>query len=609
MRPVLLTVDDDPNVLRAIERDLRQKYGNRFRIFKTDSGQKALELVKRLKLRNETLALLLVDQRMPQMTGVAFLEQSLNIFPDAKRVLLTAYADTNAAIRSINKAKIDYYMMKPWDPPQEILYPILDDLLDDWWASFKHPFEGIRVIGLRWSPKSYEVKYFLARNGIPYQWLDFEADEEARRLVSYVESTSKGKQSDFINATATTTTSSNSFSDSNHDIMESNDNIASSSRLASSLSYSSSSYSSSLHLPLVIFPDGSHIVEPSSSELAEKIGLKTHAQMPFYDLVIIGAGPAGLSAAVYGASEGLSTLLIERQAPGGQAGMSSNIENYLGFPTGLTGSNLARRAVAQAIRFGVEILTPQEVSDVRVDGPYRIVKLKDGIEISCHALIIACGVSYRSLAGVKGIEKLTGAGVYYGASMVDAISSKDEDIFMVGGANSAGQAAIHFSKYAKTVTLLVRGDTLSKCMSQYLIHQIIETPNIHVLLNSKVTEVQGENRLEFISITNTQTGQQQTVPSCGLYVFIGAVPHTDAVAGLIERDANGFILTGQDLIQTGRERPRGWSLDRQPFLLETNVPGIFAAGDVRHGSMKRVAAGVGEGSIAVQLVHQYLKRV
>ncbi|HEX6281929.1 MAG TPA: FAD-dependent oxidoreductase [Nitrososphaera sp.] len=607
MKPVLLTVDDDPHVLRAIERDLRQQYGSRFRIIKADSGQKALELVKQLKLRNETLALLLVDQRMPQMSGVAFLEQAMNIFPDAKRVLLTAYADTEAAIRSINKAKIDYYLMKPWDPPQEILYPILDDLLDDWWASFKHPFEGIRVIGLRWSPKSYEVKYFLARNGIPYQWLDFEADEEARRLVSYVESTSKSKHSDLTNATTTT---NSSFSVSDHNKTENNNNnIASSSRLASSLSYSPSSYSSSLHLPLVIFPDGSHIEEPSSSELAEKIGLKTRAQMRFYDLIIIGAGPAGLSAAVYGASEGLNTLLIERQAPGGQAGMSSNIENYLGFPTGLTGSNLARRAVAQAARFGAEILTPQEVSDIRVDGPYRIVKLKDDTEISCHALIIACGVSYRNLEAVKGIDKLTGAGVYYGASMVDAISSKGEDIFMVGGANSAGQAAIHFSKYAKTITLLVRGDSLNKSMSQYLIHQINETPNIRVLLNSKVTEVHGENRLESIIITNTQTGQLQTVSTSGLYIFIGAVPHTDAVAGLIERDANGFILTGPDLMQNGLKRPRGWTLDRQPFLLETNVPGIFAVGDVRHGSMKRVAAGVGEGSIAVQMVHQYLKRV
>jgi thioredoxin reductase (NADPH) len=614
MRSVLLTVDDDPNVLRAIERDLRQQYGSRFRILKTDSGQKALELVKQLKLRNESLALLLVDQRMPQMSGVVFLEQAMTIFPSAKRVLLTAYADTEAAIRSVNKAKIDYYLMKPWDPPQEHLYPILDDLLDDWWASFKHPFEGIRVIGLRWSPKSYEVKYFLARNGIPYQWLDFEGDVEAQRLVSYVESTSKNEHSNFINAATTTTatTPGGSFSVLDHNKAEnSNNNSVSSIRSeASSLSYPSSvSSSSSLHLPLVIFPDGTHMEEPSSSELAEKIGLKTRAQMPFYDLIIIGGGPAGLAAAVYGASEGLSTLLIERQAPGGQAGMSSNIENYLGFPSGLTGSNLARRAVAQAVRFGAEILTPQEVVGIRVDDPYRIVRVKDGTEISCHALIIACGVSYRNLDGVKGMEKLTGAGVYYGASMVDALSCKGEDVFMVGGANSAGQAAIHFSKYAKTVTLLVRGDSLNKSMSSYLIHQINETANIHVLLNSKVTEVYGENRLESITITNSQTGQLQTVPTSGLYIFIGAVPHTDGAAGLIERDANGFVLTGPDLMQNGQKRPQGWTLDRQPFLLETNVPGIFAIGDVRHGSTKRVAAGVGEGSIAVQLVHQYLTRV
>ena len=612
MRPVLLTVDDDPNVLRAIERDLRQQYGSRFHILKADSGQKALELVKQLKLRNESLALLLVDQRMPQMSGVVFLEEAMNIFPNAKRVLLTAYADTEAAIRSINKAKIDYYLMKPWDPPQEHLYPMLDDLLDDWWASFKHPFEGIRVIGLRWSPKSYEVKYFLARNGIPYQWLDFEGDEEAQRLVSYVESTHKSEHSKFINTT-TTITPGSSLSVLDHDRTENNNNSVSSIRSSSSLSYSSpvnsSSSHPSLHLPLVIFPDGTHMEEPSSAALAEKIGLKTHAQMPFYDLIIIGGGPAGLAAAVYGASEGLSTLLIERQAPGGQAGMSSNIENYLGFPSGLSGSNLARRAVAQAIRFGAEILTPQEAVGIRIDDPYRIVRVKDGTEISCHAMIIACGVSYRNLDGVKGIEKLTGAGVYYGASMVDALSCKGEDIFMVGGANSAGQAAIHFSKYAKTVTLLVRGDSLNKSMSRYLMHQLNETSNIQVLLNSKVTEVHGENRLESITITNTKTGQLQTVPTSGLYIFIGAVPHTDAAAGLIERDANGFILTGPDLMQNGRERPRGWTLDRQPFLLETNVPGIFAVGDVRHGSTKRVAAGVGEGSIAVQLVHQYLRRV
>jgi thioredoxin reductase (NADPH) len=495
--------------------------------------------------------------------------------------------------------------MKPWDPPEEHLYPILDDLLDDWWALAKPQFEGIRIIGLRWSPKSYDVKHFLARNGIPYQWLDIESSEEAHKLVSYLESTDKNGSSGSPSTVPTIATTNSSFSIPDNSNITDNDNNSSS----STRSASSPSHSSSLYLPVVIFPDGSYIEEPSNSELAEKIGLKTHAQMPFYDLIIIGGGPAGLAAAVYGASEGLSTLLIERQAPGGQAGMSSNIENYLGFPSGLSGSNLARRAAAQAARFGAEILSPQEVVSLRVDGPYRIVKLNDGTEISCHALLIACGVSYRELKDVKGIDKLTGSGVYYGASMVEALSCKGEDVFMVGGANSAGQSAIYFSKYAKTVTLVVRGDSLSKSMSHYLIHQIDKVDNIHVLLNSTVTEVRGENRLEFITITNTQTQKLQIFPSYGLYIFIGAVPHTDELVGLIERDANGFILTGPDLIHNGRKYPRGWTLDRQPLLLETNVPGIFAAGDVRHGSMKRVAASVGEGSIAVQLIHQYLKRV
>jgi thioredoxin reductase (NADPH) len=605
MRPVLLTVDDDAQVVRAIERDLRQHYGGRFRVLKAESGQMALQLLKQLKLRNEALALLLVDQRMPHLSGVDFLEKAMNIFPEAKRVLLTAYADTEAAIRSINKAKIDYYLMKPWDPPEEHLYPILDDLLDDWWAVAKPQFEGIRIIGLRWSPKSYDVKYFLGRNGIPYQWLDIEASEEAHKLVSYLESTGKNGGSGYHSVVSTTATSSSSFSILDNKKADNNDDSSTS----SSRSESSPFYTSSLNLPLVIFPDGSYMEEPSNSELAEKIGLKTRAQMPFYDLIIIGGGPAGLAAAVYGASEGLSTLLIEKHAPGGQAGMSSNIENYLGFPSGLSGSNLARRAAVQAVRFGAEILTPQEVVSLRVDGPYRIVKLNDGTEVSCHALLIACGVSYRELKEVNGINRLTGSGVYYGASMAEALSCKGEDVFMVGGANSAGQAAIHFSKYAKTVTLVVRGDSLSKSMSYYLIHQLDKTDNIRVLLNSKVTEVRGENRLEFITITNTQTGEVQTFPSPALYIFIGAVPHTDALVGLTERDANGFILTGPDLIYDGHKHPRGWTLDRQPFLLETNIPGVFAAGDVRHGSMKRVAASVGEGSIAVQLIHQYLKKV
>lgn len=605
MRPVLLTVDDNPQVVRVIERDLKQQYGKRYSVLKAESGEEALKLVKKLKLQNEILALLLADQRMPDMSGVSLIEEVMKIFPEAKRVLLTAYADTDAAIRSINKAKIDYYLMKPWDPPEVHMYPILDDLLDDWWALAKPPFEGIRIIGLRWSPKSYEIKHFLARNGIPYQWLDMEANEEAHKLVSYLESTSKDDTLGYHSTVPVIENTVSALSTHENDKTDNNNTESP----FSTKSTSSQSHSSFMHLPLLIFPDGSYLQEPSNSQLAEKIGLKTHAQMPFYDLIIIGAGPAGLAAAVYGASEGLSTLLIERQAPGGQAGMSSNIENYLGFPSGLSGGNLARRAVAQAAKFGAEILAPQEVASLRVDGPYRIVKLNDGTEISCHALLIACGVSYRQLNDVTGIEKLTGSGVYYGASMVEALSCRDEDVFMVGGANSAGQNAVHFSKYAKTVTLVVRGDSLSRSMSQYVIDQIHETNNIHVLLNSSVTEVRGENRLEFITIKNAQTGQLQTFTSHGLYIFIGAVPHTDVLVGLIERDANGFILTGPDLIDGGRERPQGWTLKRQPFLLETNVPGIFAAGDVRHGSMKRVAASVGEGSIAVQLIHQYLKKV
>lgn len=600
MRPVLLTVDDDPQVVEAIKRDLRHQYGKRFRILKAESGQRALGLVKQLKLQNENVALLLVDQRMPQMSGVELLEQSIDVFPEAKRVLLTAYADTEAAIKSINKAKIDYYLMKPWDPPEEHLYPVLDDLLDDWWASYKPPYEGIRVVGMRWSPRSYEVKHFLARNGIPYQWLDIESDE-ARRLISYVASASTGKESGQGPSTATTDAVPPPLNANPTQTENNSDNAAA--------SLTNSPTLSSIKLPLVIFPDGSYIDEPSNSALAEKIGLKRQAQMPFYDLIIIGAGPSGLAAAVYGASEGLSTLLIERQAPGGQATLSSNIENYLGFPSGLTGSNLARRAVAQAIRFGVEILTPQEVTGVRIDGPYRIVQLSDGKEISCHALLIASGVSYRKLKDIKGIDRFTGAGVYYGASMSEALSSQGEDVYMVGGANSAGQAAVHFSKYAKRVTLLVRADSLTKSMSQYLVNQIKMISNVIVQLNSKIVQVDGENRLQSVTILNSQTGEQHIANCSMLYIFIGAVPHTDEFARLVERDANGFILTGQDLIHDRSKRPKGWYLDRSPFLLETNIPGIFAAGDVRHGSSKRVATGVGEGSLAVQLIHQYLKSV
>jgi len=569
MKPTILAVDDDPDVLNAVERDLRKQYGNRFRVLRVESGSIGLELLKRLKLRNDPTALLLVDQRMPQITGVDFLQEAMEIFPDAKRVLLTAYADTDAAIRSINKAKIDFYLMKPWTPPEQNLYPVLDDLLDDWMASFHPEFEGIRVIGLRWSAKSHEIRDFLARNGVPFQWLDIEADNEARRLASYASSTA-----------------------------------------ATVSSFSNSSKSATLpHLPLVILPDGSQLMEPTTTQLAEKIGLKSHAQMPFYDLIIVGAGPAGLAAAVYGASEGLHTLLIEKEAPGGQAGMSSNIENYLGFPTGLTGANLARRAVAQAARFGAEIPTPQQVTGIRIEGPYRFVKLIDGSEISCHALVIATGVSYRKL-DIPGIEKFTGAGVYYGAAMVQALSYKGENVCIVGGANSAGQAAIHFSKYASKVIMLVRGDSLTKGMSQYLVDQINETKNIDVMLSSNIETINGEERLESVTIYNSKNGENTTFPISSIFIFIGAQPRTDWLSGVIERDRNGFILTGPDLMLPDRNsRPRGWTVDRDPFLLETNIPGVFAAGDVRLGSVKRVASGVGEGAIAIQFVHQYLTKV
>jgi thioredoxin reductase (NADPH) len=567
MKPALIIVDDDPQVLRAVEIDLRHKYGDRFRVLKANSGAIAIEILKQLKLRNEPPALFLVDQRMPHMTGVEFLEKAMEIYPDAKRVLLTAYADTNAAIRSINKAKIDYYLMKPWDPPEENLYPVVSDLLEDWMASFRPPFEGIRVIGLRWSPKSHETRNFLARNGIPFQWLDAESDKEATKLV----------------------------------------NIA----VASSLNTVDAT--GSQHLPLVLFTDGSHLSEPTNSQIAEKIGLKSHAQMPFYDLIIVGAGPAGLAAAVYGASEGLHTLLIEREAPGGQAGMSANIENYLGFPTGLTGANLARRAVAQATRFGTEILTPREAISVRVEDPYRFVKLNDGNEISCHTLLITTGVSYRKL-DVPDIDRLTGAGVYYGASMTQALTYHDEDVYLVGGANSAGQAALYFSRYARTVTMLVRGDSLSKTMSQYLVDQISESKNIRVWLHSSVVELKGENRLDAIVVKDTIKGENQTLSTGGLFIFIGAQPRTNWLSDVVATDTNGFILTGPNLTMMRKDghtndRPKGWNLDREPFLLETSVPGIFAAGDVRYGSIKRVASGVGEGSIVVQFVHQYLKRV
>jgi len=554
-KPILLSVDDDTDVLRAIERDLRSQYGADYRVIGSDSPERALDILKQLKVRNDAVALLLADQRMPRMSGVEFLEEGMRIFPDAKRALLTAYADTSAAISAINEANINYFFMKPWDPPAEHLYPQLDDLLDDWRASYRPGFEGIRVLGTRWSPRSYEMRDFLARNHVPYQWIDVElsaSDPETKRLLEVL-----GPE------------------------------VA--------------------NLPIVLFPDGTKLLESLPADVAQKVGLRTRAQTDFYDLAIIGGGPAGLAAAVYGASEGLKTVMIEREAPGGQAGMSSRIENYLGFPTGLSGGDLARRAVVQAQRFGVEILSPQEAMSIRTEASYRIIKLADGNEISCHALLIATGVQWRRLEA-PGVDKLQGAGIYYGGGATEALSCKGEIIYVVGGANSAGQAAMNFAKYAERVVLLVRGDGLAATMSQYLIDQIQRTPNIQIWTRASVSEVHGDRRLEEISVLCSDTNKLERVSASSMFIFIGALPRTDWLAGLVERDDRGFILTGPDLIQDG-ERPKGWTLDRDPFLLETNVPGLFAVGDVRHGSVKRVASGVGEGSVAVQFIHQYLSKV
>lgn len=554
-KPAILAVDDDPEVLAAVERDLRKKYAEGYRVLRAASGAMALDALRGLKKRNDPVALLLVDQRMPEITGVEFLGQSMEIFPSAKRALLTAYADTDAAIHAINQAKIHHYLMKPWDPPETNFYPVLDDLLEDWRASFRPPFEGIRVLGHRWSPSSHAVRDFLARNLVPYRWLDVEnADKDA-------------------------------------DVRE----------LAKAVATEPS------QLPLVLFPDGSSLSAPGTAQLAEKLGLRIRPNLAFYDLLIVGGGPAGLAAAVYGASEGLKTVMIEREAPGGQAGMSSRIENYLGFPAGLSGGDLARRAVAQARRFGVEILAPQEVHGVRAQGLSRIVKLADGSELSCKALLLAMGVSYRKL-DVPGAERLQGSGLYYGSAMTEAMSCRDEDVYIVGGANSAGQAAMYFSKYARRVVMLVRGASLSPTMSQYLIDQIKQTPNIAVETSTRVAELHGEEHLEAMSVRCGENEQVEQVPANLLFVLIGAAPNTDWLAGVVERDERGFILTGNDLWRDGK-RPRGWPLDRDPYLPETSVPGIFAVGDVRHGSVKRVASGVGEGSIAVQFIHQYLGTV
>ena len=547
-KPVILAVDDDASVLEAVVQDLRRKYGATYRILRAGSGQAALDTCAQLQQRGDAVALFLSDQRMPGMSGVDFLERAQKVYPEAKRALLTAYADTEAAIRAINTAKIHYYLTKPWDPPEEQLYPVLDDLLEAWNEGYRPPFEGLRVVGPRWSLQDHLVREFLSRNQVPYVWVDPERDGQAFDLLSRYK-----------------------LDDS--------------------------------RLPAVLFPDGAALVQPTQQELAEKVGLRTHAASEFYDLVVVGGGPAGLAAAVYGTSEGLHTLVVEPDAPGGQAGSSSKIENYLGFPSGLSGADLARRAYAQASRFKAEFLT-QCVTGIRAQNQYTIVRTGDGREVSCRVCLIATGVNYRRLEA-PGIDQFTGKGVYYGAALVEARSCADENVFIIGGANSAGQAAMHFSKYAGQVTMLVRAESLEKSMSKYLIDQITQTSNIRVETRSQVVEAMGETRLECVKIRNSD--REEVRAASGLFIFIGAAPVTDWLPGEIMRDPNGFILSGPDL-KVESKLPRVWREEREPFLLETSMPGVFVAGDVRHGSVKRVASAVGEGSIAVQFMHQYLAR-
>ncbi len=545
-KPVILAVDDDVSVLEMVVQDLRRQYGASYRIQRAASGQAALDICEQLKKRGDTVALFVSDQRMPGMSGVEFLGKAMVPFPDAKRALLTAYADTEAAIQAINTAKINYYLTKPWDPPEERLYPVLTDLLESWKEGYKPPFEGLRVVGPRYTLRDHQVRDFLSRNQVPYVWLDPEGSAEAVELLTRFK-LDDGK------------------------------------------------------MPVVLFGDGSYLVQPDQTELANKIGLRTQATKEFYDLVIMGAGLAGLAAAVYGASEGLRTLIIEDEAPGGQAGSSSRIENYLGFPDGVGGADLARRANIQATRFGAELLT-QKATGIRRENNYNIVQLADGREVSCHACLIAVGVNYRRLT-TPGVERLTGAGVYYGAAVTEAKDCANENVYIIGGANSAGQAAMYFSKYARQVSMLVRAESLKNSMSKYLIDQIAATSNIEVKTRCHVVEALGDGRLNCLRLCGNEG--EETVPASSLFIFIGAAPNTDWLPDAIMRDANGFVLSGQDLKVEGK-LPKSWNQDRDPYLLETSVPGIFVAGDVRHGSIKRVASAVGEGSISVQFIHQYL---
>ncbi len=548
-RPAMLTVDDDPAVSRAVARDLRRRYGQDYQIVRASSGTEALDALREIKLRGGRVAVLLADYRMPQMNGIEFLEQGMDLFPHARRALLTAYADTDAAIQAINLVDVDHYLLKPWDPPEEKLYPVVDELLAAWRSAGEREVEDVKVVGHRWSAPSYKIRDFLARNLVPYRW--FGADEpEGRRLL---EAAGVGPES----------------------------------------------------IPLVVTADGQPLAAPTAAEVAAAVGLSTAPVRDFYDLIIVGGGPAGLGAAVYGASEGLHTVLVERRAIGGQAGQSSRIENYLGFPDGVSGAQLTERARRQAGKFDAEVLTTRDVVGLSVRGGARVVRFGDGTELSAHAVIIATGVSYRPLVA-PGVTELTGRGVYYGSAATEAMACAGTDVFIVGGANSAGQAALFFCRYARSVTLVVRGDSLERSMSYYLIQQIASVDNIQVRTGTEVIEAHGDEHLEAVSLCDSKRTALATLPAEHMFVFIGAEPHTEWLDSVVARDPRGFVYTGPDLL-SGGQRPAGWDRDRDPYYLESSVPGVFAAGDVRANSVKRVASAVGEGAMAVTLIHRYLE--
>jgi thioredoxin reductase (NADPH) len=552
LKPVLLTVDDDREVLKAIERDLRHHFRSDYRIVKASSGAQALETLHELLQRGAPVALFLVDERMPGMSGTQFLLEAIKLYPDARRVLLTAYADTDTAITAINQVGLDHYLLKPWEPPTLKLYPVLEDLLSEWYAKARPAFNGIRVAGTALAPASYAVKDFLASNQVPYKWLDPEDDATVREMLSTVEG-------------------------------------------------------GGARLPVVFLPDGNPLVQPTIRDLADKIGLQTRAQKPFYDLIVVGGGPAGLAGAVYGASEGLRTILIEGFAVGGQAGTSKKIENYLGFLDGISGGDLALRAHGQARRFGAEIIRPQEVVEIRREDPYRKVILSDGSELTGYVLLITPGMEVRRLQ-VDGIEPLLGAGVYYGSSLTEAAMYRGRDVIVVGGANSCGQGALFLSRQARKITVLVRSADLTTGMSSYLVERIREAPNIEVLVNTSVASARGNGRLEAVTVCDGVSGERRELPAAAMFIFIGTTPRTAFCGDLVQRDAQGFVLTGRDLMTDGHH-PAGWTAQRDPYLFETSVPGIFCAGDARHGSGKRVAAAVGEGSATVSMIHQYLQTV